>query len=383
MSHILAQKKTGVEVKSIIVKVAIAITGLILLLWLLDESVPEETDADQQAIQRTVTVIAVEPSAVAPEVVQTGLVKSRWMIDVISTVSGKTKQHFDTILPGSVVETGQALALVDDTVYQAEVALEKSRIDQAALNLARYQHEQTVAKKIENGGASNDFRLFIPHVAAAKSELQAAKASHASAQKRLNETTITAPFNAVVLSKYVVPEKQINVGDILYQLASSDAVDIEVFLSLEQWRRVNPTLSSSAVIQDSSGSEWLAKVRFLSAHLDTQTRQRSIQLTIDSPYENGIGLLPDQQVSVTFAGQTQDHVVQLPATSLTRDNHVWVVENDMLVQEQITLISEGDKVILATFKQSPEKARAVVEFPLSTMIEGKKVKGEFRIKEEL
>ena len=383
MSHILAQTKLGVEVKSIIIKASIAIVGIFLLLWLLDDTQTTEQSDSTKTTKRVVSVFAVTPASETPMITQSGIAKPRWKVDVISTVSGKTKQHFDSVLPGRFVKAGQVIAQLDDTVYLAQVAAESARVAQAKLNLARYQHEQTAAIKIENGNAQNDFRLFIPHIEAAKSELNAAIASHRSAQQRLDETKVIAPFDAIILNKFISPEQQVNAGDVVYQLAASNVLDVEVFLSTDQWQRILPSQETTATIRTGSGLSWQANVRYLSASLDEQTRQRHLHLSIENPYEGGIHLLPEQQVLVSFLGQPIANAVSLPATVLTRDNQVWVVENGVLISEQVQLITENDDTVSLQFVNHPSKHRQVVAYPLSTMIEGQQVQSQIMTMEEL
>lgn len=359
--------------KSKFIKLLIASAAVLLVLWLFDESNQIQAMNEKADIRPSVSVISVTPKDEQTSINVTGLVKSRWQVDLNSNVRGQVTNSFESVLPGSFIKKGQIIAQINEIEYAAALASAKANVTSAELELARILNEQSVAKRLDNGSAKNDYRLHKPHVEAAKASLQAAKANVAAAVKQLNDTKVKAPFDAIVLAKNIAPSQQVNIGDSVYTLASSDAIDIEVSLSSLQWQRVNMSKHTQAEIQDAFDQRWQAKVRYLEPVLNTQTRQRGVLLTVAKPYQDQVNLLPEQQVDVTFSSKVINHAVVTPATVLTRDNKVWTVNDSKLTLEQVRLIEESAESVVFKFVDNPDTERQVVLYPLSTMLIGQSV----------
>lgn len=358
--------------KSKFFKLLIASAAVLLLLWLLNESAPIEQGDGESDTRLSVSVIAVKPKMEQTSIRVTGLVNSRFKISLTSNVKGQVTNSFEALVPGQLVKKGDILAQVNDIQYSAALADAKATESNAKLELQRILNRQSVARRIDNGTENNDFRLLKPHVKAAKASLRAAEANVAAALKQLNDTKFRAPFDAVILTKNVAPSQQINIGETVYTLASSKALDVDVSLSSQQWQRVNINSDTTAQVQ----GKFTANIRYLAPVLNSKTRQRGVVLAIDNPYEVQQGLLPEQQVEVVFASKRISNAVITPATALTRDNKVWTVVNNKLLLEQVTVIDESADSVMFKFVDKPSVARQVVRYPLSTMLVGQMVKAD-------
>ena len=362
--------------KSKIIKLLIATVAVFLLLWLLDESNADVAQANQISGKPNVSVVIATPKKLAVTTSVTGVVKPRWPMTLVANVTGQLTNSYPKILPGTFVKKGQIIGQINDLEYRAAVANARANIATAELELARVVNEQSVAKRIDNGKENNDFRQFKPHVAAAKSALDAAKAQLVSVEKDLADTQIKAPFDAIVLAKHIVPSQQLNQGDNIYTLASSDAVDIDVSLSAKQWSKVTKSEQIQAQISDGSGQSWAAEQRYLSPMLNQQTKQRDLVLTVAQPYQQAKPLVPQQQVQVSFSVVATDNTVIAPATVLSRDNKVWTIDEGKLALESITLLQEKMSQVMFVFERNPAKPRQVVLYPLSSMLVGQSVVAE-------
>ncbi len=354
-----------------VVKGSLGFFVILLLLWLFDDTQTHTNENDINKSTFTVSVIKVTPKSETVQVKATGITQSRWPTNLISNVSGKVSVHNETFLPGSFVSKHQLLSKIDDVEYRSEVASGQARISQAALNLARYQHEQTVAKRVNKNNKVSEFGQFKPHIDAANAEMLAAKSAHLAALKRLNETQVKSPFNAIVLSKHVTPGMQINNGDTLFTLASSEALDITVPLSRSQWDQLTVLNNQSIItVTDPSGKSWQAKLRYINPVLEQQTRQQSLVLSVEKPFIPPLTLLPQQHVNILFTGKKLNDVIKAPASVLTKDNRVWTIKDGKLALEKIKMIDEQPNQILFSFLSESAKSRQLVLFPLSTLLVG-------------
>lgn len=362
---------------------AVIIAALVMtVLWVLWEQPQDKNNTVKENSVFKVTVLEVVPGESSIDIDSVGVTKARWRVDIIANVSGRVLQLPHHTEPGNLLAQNKLLAKIQDTAYASEFKSAKARVEQARLELARYKHEQYVASKVGGGKKLSSFGRFEPHVAAAEAEVQATLAAEQFALQQWQDTKIKAPFDAVVLDKVVTPGQWVNSGDRLFTLAASHELDIKVELSATDWKRISwqleseqtnkNTLATNAQVHTPEGEEWTATLRYLSPTMDATTRQRSLVLRVEEPYQTNLPLLPDQQVRVVFYGQSQTNVVDAPASVLTEDGKVWSLTDGKLIQEEVEILQEKPDAIKYRYLHSSSEPRQLVRFPLSTMLDGQR-----------
>lgn len=359
--------------KALFFKIMIAIVAVSMGFWLLSPSTSIDNIDKETRIPITVSVMAAVPKTQTTQTKATGIIKTHWNLAIKANVRGKITHSYEEILPGTRVKKGQMLSRVDDIEYRALLARAKADAAAAKLELAKVLNEQSVAKRINHNTSDSDFRLLKPHVAAAKATLQAAADHLAAVQKQLSDTQIRAPFDAIVLNKYITPSQHVTIGDTMYDLASSTTLDVHVSLSNAQWQKIQLNKNTYAEITDHLGNVSQVTVRYIAPVVDEQTRQVSVVLSLVSPYDSNSAFHPEQLVDVRFTGNPISHAIVAPATVLTRDNQVWTVNGNALKRERINLIEETDATVTFKFPEHSHETRNLVLYPLSTMIEGQTV----------
>lgn len=351
---------------------AIAAFGAVIV-WFLSSETPGPKDATPSPARLPVSLVETRPTTASVDYRTTGLTRPRWPMDVIAAVEGRVEVLPARLEAGTLLSQGEALVQLMDSVYRSELQSAKAGVAGAQLELSKAEREQAVLKK----DAVTAFGRREPHVRAAEASLSAARAVQAAAEQRLRDTVVTAPFAAILIERRVAPGQWIATGDVLFRLAASDSIDVEVELSESLWRRLGDLDGDvRASVTAPSGRQWPATLRYLSPVVDPVSRQRGLILKVANPYQGKPPLLPDQQVSVRFMGPELAHVVSAPATVLTQDGKVWTVQDQRLVLEDIELLDEQPETILLRFSRQPERARALVRYPLGIMLEGQLVAPE-------
>ena len=348
----------------------------LVVLWMLDDSRRTEPLADAAPPVLPVTVVAVQPGTAEIGLDAIGISRARWPVAVTATVSGHVEFVHERLVPGQLIDAGTVLVRIEDRRFRSDLARAQAGVADAELQLAQMQNERHVAREL--GKTRSAFGRREPHVAAAQAQLQAAMALVETAERRLADTEIAAPFDAMLLGEQVSPGQYINAGDELFYIASSASLDVEVELSADQWRRLGH-LNSETWIEVSTprGRIWDAKLRYLNPVMDATTRQRSLVLEVEEPYRGSGPLLPEQQVDVRFPGPELTNVVRAPASALTEDGRVWTVFEGRLVLEAIELLDETPDQIFFRYRQFPGHERQLVQFPLGTMLSGQRVSTQF------
>ena len=153
-----------------------------------------------------VEVVQPQRALVRDELITFGSLRSDESVMIRPEIEGRVSRlHFRE---GQAVSGGDLLVSLDDAIARAELAQARANLDLAEKS---YQRAQMLFKR----GASNAQALDE-----AQSQQQAARASLALSQARLEKTQIRAPYDGVL------GLRQISVGD--YVEAGQDIVNLEV-----------------------------------------------------------------------------------------------------------------------------------------------------------
>ncbi|WP_210473688.1 efflux RND transporter periplasmic adaptor subunit [Vibrio crassostreae] len=360
--------------------VLVGCAAIFVALIVVDELEPEAAaPVKKQAVLAPVSVLEVTPSQHESTLTVLGLTAARWPIKLKASSSAQLKWLNESIEPGNLVKKGDVLARLDTSAVDANLAQALGALKQAELELKQAQHEQTVALKMLNPKTSSSFARREPHVLAAKANLQQAKQAYVSAKTLVEESVITAPFDAVVMKRHISPREWVEAGQVTFELAASDSIDIELPISELHWQQVQAALVKPSIrVVSRSGNQWPAKVRYVSPEVDSVTRQRQVVLSVEKPYKNKPRLFPNQQVQAVVNLGLQGEVVSVPLSAMTRDGYVWTLDSeDRLRKESVTLIGQGSQELDIRFNERSDKARRVVQYPLSSMLIGKQVAPKF------
>ncbi|AIW16891.1 efflux RND transporter periplasmic adaptor subunit [Vibrio tubiashii] len=360
------------KVKSILA-VALGVSAIFAALVMVDYLEPQPTPIKEKAeLKAPVSIIEVTPQAHKSSLTLLATTTARWPIQLKASSTAQLAWLDSQLEPGMTVSKGDLLAKLETSALASNLAQAKSQVTQAELNLKQAKHEQTVALKMLSAKTSSPFARREPQVAAAKAELDRAQQALQSANKLLSEANIVAPFDAIILRRMISPGEWLESGQVLFELAASDSVDVALPVSDLHWQKVQGALSKPEIsVSNRAGQHWPAKVRYVAPQADANTRQRQVVLAVSEPYAEKEKLLPNQQVKVEVSLGNQQSIVTLPLSALTRDGFVWTLDNqDRLQKEWVTLVGQQQDQVFVRFDKQSEQSRRVVVYPLISMLVG-------------
>ncbi|MFA0299473.1 efflux RND transporter periplasmic adaptor subunit, partial [Vibrio sp. 10N.222.46.B3] len=201
--------------------VLVGCAAIFIALVVVDELEPEATQpVKKEAVLAPVSVLEVTPSQHQSTLTVLGVTAARWPVQLKASSSAQLKWLDESVEPGNLVNKGDVLARLDTSAVDANLAQALSSLKQAELELKQAKHEQTVALKMLNPKTSSSFARREPQLLVAKANLQQAKQAYLSAQKLLDESVITAPFNAVIMKRHISPREWIEAGQVTFELAA-------------------------------------------------------------------------------------------------------------------------------------------------------------------
>jgi len=250
-------------------------------------------------------------------------------------------------IPGGLVQENDLMLQIDPKDY--ELALQQKR---RSLSDAEYAYKlelgrQDVARREWNllyggnktGEVESELALRKPHLEKAQADIEAARAELELAGIDLARTKVTAPFNGLVLNKYVELGSQISPQEQLAELVGTDAYWVQISVPVEQlkWLKIptdNNEEGAEAAIYYREGNMRQGKVIRMLADLSKEGRMARLLVEVKDPLDlhtksdRKPPLLIGEYVRVLINGSPLHDVFRIPRFALRNDNQIWLVDRE-------------------------------------------------------
>lgn len=341
----------------IVTIVAIALIGLAIAYngQKMSQQENAPTPEPAQSIAPNVSVINAIPGNYQAYVSGHGEAKAHWTLTLKAQVKGEVTAMSEQFATGYRVNKNQILAQIDNSEYLQAVSSAKATLADAKLALQEEKDLGSQAKREwQRSGVTQApssplvFRTLQLEAAQATSDdaLYALK----TAQRDEDNTRISAPFDAVILTRDIDLGTYVSVGDTLATLNSTDKVEVSVPLSLSQWQNLAHDKTNEVTLKDvTTQTTWSGYIDRFEQHLDDGTRQRSVVVALDKPFDHATPLLPGTFLAVEIPGKQLTNVIKLPASALSQDGLIWYLnEHNNLVSTQANkLFERGEYVYIS------------------------------------
>ncbi|WP_221796888.1 efflux RND transporter periplasmic adaptor subunit [Oceanobacter mangrovi] len=311
-----------------------------------------------------------------------GAASARFELTLTAKVSGVVESLAADFESGTLVKRNQLLAQLEDSDYRSAVATARQNLADAKVTLLEEQREyQQAAADWQAAGLDGEpdspLLLRKPQLEAAEAALATAQASLTAANKDLQSTRITAPFDALVVNRSLIPGGYVSTGGEVASLYSTDRIEIPVAFSEREWLMLPDGLTLQKqrwpvqIRAVESGYQWQGYVNRVEQHLDTDTRQRSLIVALDKPFEQQPILPPGTFVEISLQGKQVDQVWKLPASALSQRGDIWFVgDNKQLARRAASVLFSDASSIYVQVPAGLTGKQLVVMQPLSSYAEG-------------
>ncbi|MGV6806477.1 MAG: efflux RND transporter periplasmic adaptor subunit [bacterium] len=308
-----------------------------VLAFLMISSKPQLVARQGEAPPPLVSAQTVTFGEVPVEVIAHGNVTASRALDLVAEVTGRVIDVSPDFEPGVVVSEGQMLLRVDDTDYQFALADAKQELASANLSLA-------------------DARALKRTAAIAQSEarVDAAKKRIARAERDLANTTIKAPYTAVIDQQSAELGQFIATGTRVARILGAERAEIRLPIVPSEIGFVRAQIGQQT-------HRWTGTVSRVEARVDDQTRVFPVVIEIENPLDekvHGAPLSFGLFVEAKLSGGIVADAVRLPRSALHGGDTVYVVEEGALRPRQVDIarvdsegiivtegLREGDKVV--------------------------------------
>lgn len=318
-------------------------------------------------------------------------------VELRALVAGEIVAVSDKLMAGSSIDAGETLVDIDLFAYQGalveaeanlleararlienegHVASERDNLSRSEEQLDFARRDLERAEKLLSLGSVtertlDDRRLIVSQrqqqleqrrnalvVEEAKVEQQRAVIKRlewrvSQAQRNLSDTTLKAPFDAIVRTEAAEVGRLVGVNDVIAVLYDRDALEARFTLSDNQYGRLigeNATLSGREIeVLWYLGDEpvrYKAVIERVGADVASQRGGVDVYARILGDAAAG-PLRPGAFVELKVPDRSYEGVARLPETALYNGDHVFVVQEDRLTRRAVAVVSydEGDVIV--------------------------------------
>ena len=348
--------------------VIIATIGFVISYSLLvGKPAPEmKTDIIQQ-MPKVETYVA-SPKSLTLTVKTQGTVEPRLKIDISSQVSGLVTRTSKKFFPGSYFSADETIIFLEQADYEYAIAKAESQLAAAKQRVAEEKGRALQAQRQwQELGSKEANALFLrePQLASAKAQEHAALQELKAANRNLNRTKISIPFNGRILDKFVDVGQFVGPGTRLAKVYATDVVQVRLPLTNRQVALLDLPLRSEDIARLDIGEQdaidvelsarfggeiwsWEGKIVRTEAQIDVKSRLLYAVAEIENPFfqEKDSGrppLSPGMFVSAEITTKKFNSVTVLPRKVLRNDSTILILNKDNLVNRLPITILESNK----------------------------------------
>jgi RND family efflux transporter MFP subunit len=327
-------------------------------------TVNKRVPAKMEPLVRT---ISLQPEKYTLNVSAMGTVIPAREISLESQVAGEVVYLHPEFTEGGMLPKGSKILEINRKDYELAVLQKKRALSDAEYAMKLELGHQDVARKEwdllygdqKTGEVESELALRKPHLEKVQMDITAAKAELEQANINLKRTTLTAPFNVLVLSRHVNLGSQVTSQERLADLVGTDSYWVQVSLPVEKlrWVRVpNGQGDSGSRARIIYRGDYVLEGRVvrLLPDLSKEGRMARLLLEVDDPLgmqaedKKRPMLLIGEYVRVQIEGEELDNVYRIPRPALRNDNEVWLVDDKskLVIQSVKTIWREEDSVVV-------------------------------------
>ena len=263
-------------------------------------------------------------------------------------VGGEIISLAENFVPGGMLANGSTILQIDPRDYELALQQKERTLSDARYAYKLEQGRQDVAQRewdlLYGGDAGaeeieSELALRKPHLEKVEMDINAAKAEVELAEINLSRTTVQAPFNSLVLNKYVDKGAFVAPQEKLADIVGTDEywVQVSVPLNRLQWLSIPQEGSekgSPAKIYYRQGNVREGQVIRLQGNLTTEGRMARLLVSIPDPLGLADGpkdmqpLVIGEYVRVEIKGQELSNVFSIPRKALRNDRELWIATSD-------------------------------------------------------
>lgn len=277
-----------------------------------------------------VEVVAVERRSVSSFLETNGTLEAENDVEIVARTGGPIVEL--AAEEGMRVRQGQLLLRIDETESRAQVEIAKVALDEA-----RRAHERALAARESEIISQEVYDTALASLESAEAQLHGAEIV-------LDFTRVEAPFDGVVVERFVKLGQTVTPNQVLFRLADFDPLLVKIQVPEKELSRLEKGQLAYLDVEAWPGERFTARVLRVSPVVDAATG--TIRVTLEVATEGK--LRPGMFASVSLVTETHDDAIVVPKRALSLEtlaDAVFVVEDGTAVRRTVSLGFEETEVV--------------------------------------
>ncbi|GGY39152.1 efflux RND transporter periplasmic adaptor subunit [Parvularcula lutaonensis] len=291
-------------------------------------------------------------------VVEEGFLRPKAEVDVMPEVSGKVVEVSPKLEPGGRFAKGELLFRIDPRTFEADLERAAADLEAAKAELARAEAEAARQKRLEEIGATATSRRQQADAALASARARVGQAGAALtvARKRLEDTRVTAPFDASVISENVALGRLVQPGMAAATIFDTGAAEILLGLLPRDAEAVRRAASNSdrpldVIVKPSRASAsnvtLTGRVKRFGQSVDRQSRTVPVVIEVPDAFASDSGAFANDFVTVEIPAEISGQLFAAPLGTVREERFVWALdEEDRLRMVPVTPVQRTDTDVI-------------------------------------
>ena len=333
--------------KWIVIGLIVAVLALGALRTLSARKAKKEALQAQQDSQKTQTAIEVAPTDVVRvktlELVQglaiSGPLKAVNSAFVKARVAGELQGL--TVREGDVVKSGQVIARVDSTEFQARVrqAQQQAESAKAQVEIAKRSFDNNRSLVDQGFISKTALDSSIATLSSAEANYQAARAGADVASKSLDDTVLRAPISGLIAQRLAQPGERVAIDARIVEIVDLSRLELEASVSATDSLGVQVGQTAQLAIEGAS-KPLQAKVVRINPSAAASSRAVLAYLAIEPNPGLRQGLFAQ---GILATGMTQAPAVPLSAVRTDKPQpYVQLISNGQVVHQTVVIGARGE-----------------------------------------
>ena len=321
-----------------------------------------------------------------------GTVSPKVEVDIVPEVAGRVVYVHSELKTGGLIRAHERILQIDPLDYELAVRQARAGVEEAQARLDVETAEAQLRRRL-NPEAEPDSPLVDrePQIRQARASLESAKAQLAVAERRLQRTAISLPFDVLVAGEAVDLGHYLTPGQAVAKAYGTDAFEIEVGLEDRELAWIDELKEYLTLDADSSGGRrlavdvkatlaggrrtWDGHIVRAAGRVDGSSGTVPLIVEVQRPLDvvgDRPPLLPGTSAEVLVAGGTLENGVAVPRDAIADGNRIWLVQDGRLHMQEVD-IAWADEAFAYVASGLPDGA-AVVTGPMDDLVEGMQVR---------
>ena len=304
---------------------------------------PEVEVGEERQPIPSVQTMRVVKETVQMKVHSQGAVAPKTESELVAEVSGRIVAVSPAMVAGGFYNTGEILAKIEAVDYEDALEDSDAQLVSARSKLANAElyHERQRELSIRESTSESQLDEALNLLTLAQAELRRAVVAKERADRDLERTILTAPYDGRVRSERIDVGQFVQRGEVVASLYSTGTAEVVLpiqdedlaFLPLSLGEISTGTRKTKVILHARfAGAEhkWQGVVIRTEGELDAATRMVNLIAQVDDPYQqpDAPPLVAGMFVQATILGKHYEGIATIPRSALQADGRVYVVRND-------------------------------------------------------